>query len=136
MSQRRRPFLAAVMSPEASYVISRGLGAKIEELAAAQPEWLRRKVLASLEQMRESGLQWQEGLHDEQAGERGEEVDEPVGRELTVSEAAAVLGVSVERVRKLARLVKIDGRRVRGREWLLDEVSVLDYRDRRRDAAS
>lgn len=125
----RRPFLAAVVSPEAAYVISGRLGAEIEDLAARQPEWLRRQMLAALGQMREAGLQWQEGLRAEQAGERGEPVDVPVGRVLTVSDAAAVLGLRERQVRNLAGR-ELPGEMVKGR-WVLDEAGVFACRDRR-----
>ena len=48
--------------------------------------------------------------------------------ELTTSQAAAVMGISAHRVRELARNGRLIGRKVAGRDWLLDPDSVRGYR--------
>jgi excisionase family DNA binding protein len=134
---RRRPFLPAVVPPAAAYAYSRAFGDRIEADAReyqARPgmEWLGEAMMIGLESMRESGRQWLEGRKAEQDGEVGDQDEEPVGRELSAAEAASVLGVSVEMVRRLARSQVIRARRGKGGQWLLDEVDVLAYRDRGR----
>lgn len=120
----------AVLSPAAAYVISAKWGAELRALARERSahrgqEWLGLELLRAAEELQQVGRAWVEaGTVDPDAPA----VSAGAGRELSSSEAAKVLHLGVRQVTKLAGKA-IAGRQV-GRRWLLEEWSVLAYRDR------
>lgn len=129
----QRPFLPAVVDPEVAFYWSLELGVAMERLAAGRSDRLRRKMLRSRELVREAARQWFEAKHvDRDLGG----VVEPV-ETVTVAEAAAVLGVTAQYVRRLCQR-GIDGGGLvahqQGRVWVIEAWSVHAYRAERGQA--
>lgn len=127
LPRRRRVRRYAIVPEEAAYAIVKKFGPQIRDLARrVRPfeEPLAAALLEGLEQLDAIGRQW---LDDQRAERAAEEI--PDAKEVTAREAADILGVGPRQVTKLADAGVLAGRKLRGR-WLIEEASVLAYRDR------
>lgn len=142
----RRPFLAAVVSPQAAYFISRDFGEAIKEWARVRAAYATQRpqsdaVLAALAQLEEAGRQWHERVLGSEGG-TSELPQVEIGATsevsslttwLRVSEVAGRVEVSEGYVRRMCRSEALRARRVGG-TWEIDEAAVIAWEQRKRSA--
>lgn len=130
-STGRRRLPQAVISPAAAYFMSKAFDTELRSLGRGRSahvgqEWLGLELLDAAEELEQRGQAWFESM---KVDPDAEQTEVSTGRELTVAQAVEVIGIGERAVRKAAGKA-ITGRQVGGRRWLLEEWSVLLYRDR------
>lgn len=144
MPASRRPLLPATFRGVAAAWLHRrlsdhvGLASAAEDLARVAGPEAGRELQRSLVELAEARRQWEQRVRE---GSGIGTAEQPVlgsgarsGHEVTTTEAADLLGVSPELVRRWCRDGRLAARRPGG-SWLIDRGSVLDLLDARRSAA-